>query len=616
MPDIVHITNLRGGLVTDPPSYLLQPNEFRVLKNLFIRGVERQASLRLRGSNRTLFTTSDDPNGLIRYRNATLSRLVYGLGSAILARDESNGNTTTIGTGSGLVGGENEFAQMLGYLFWVDGVAAAQMWSGSGSAGRVGILPVNRAVIENSGDYALLPGGNLDCYNKPPYRYVVTGVTAEGIESNPSPEGISAGSGWGGRDVELQDIPVFSDSRVVNKNLYRIGGLLTQYTLVATIPNATTLYADDLADLDVGTVYLSYANDPPAPRGEMIAVWKNRLVISQGYTLMASSIGQPWYFPTVITNPETDGRIFDVDPSYENPIVSLASAGSALIIGCAKSTHLLMGDTTDTFSLVKVADIGCVSKRCLKQCGSVAVWLAPDKMVYAFGPEGVSPIGLDIERTLREIPPDSLSSACACYFRQQYHLCVPQLSGVPLEDQNYHPPYYFVYDFRYGKWVDLSYRYMAATLLYSETGVSDTDEVLLTTHDPYFDVAGTELNGVVAMFGSAPQQLEFDAHFGDFQFGQPWEKRRLHALRIRGKFSGENGSVHVHVSQTTGGINLVTTTKTKTYPLVSGEGVIFSRDMDPSLVGSRISIQIKGNARTMEIDDVWGTLADSGMEGN
>lgn len=616
MAQVVRINNLRGGLVTDVASYLLEPNEFRVLNNLFISSVERQATLRLRTGNRTLFTTTPTSvNGLTRYRNATLARLVYGLGSAILARDESNGNTATIGVGSGLVGGSNEFAQMLGYLFWVDGKAAVQMWSGSGASGVVGITPVNRAVIRDSGDFALLPGGNLDCYNKPPYRYVVTGVTAEGIESNPSPEGVNTGQ-FGGRDVELQDVPVFSDPRVVTKNLYRIGGLLTVYTLVDSIDNADTLYTDSTADIDLGTIQLSYSNDQPMGGAEDIIVWKNRLVLSKGFTLLVSNIGQPWYFPEVITNPDTDGRIFDVDPSYENPIVALSNSGSALIILCAKSIHYLMGDTTDSFSLVKVADIGCVSRRCAVQCGQITMWLAPDKMVYGMTAEGVVPMGGDIEKTLKTIPSDTLSSACACHFRQQYHLCVPQTSGVPLSDTSYRQPFYFVYDFRYGKWVDLSRRYMAANLLYAETGVSDTDEVLMTTHYPYYDTSGTLLDGVVAAFGSIPTQLEFDAHFGDFTPDTPFMKRRIAGIRIRGKFSGENGSAIIHTEQVTGGLNLVTTTKTRAYPLVSGEGVIFSRDMDPSLIGTRISLQIKGYTTTMEIDDVWATLADAGQEAN
>lgn len=615
MADIVRITNLRGGLITDSPSYLLAPNEFRVLKNLFIRGVERQASLRLRSGNRLLFSTSGDVNGLTRYRNETLSRLVYGLGSAILSRNESNGDTTTIGVGSGLVGGENEFAQMLGYLFWVDGLAAAQMWSGSGASGLVGVTPPNAPIADDVSDYSLLPSGPLDSYNRPPYKWVMTYVTADGIESNPSPESISIEALLKSVDFDAGVIPVSSDPRVTTKNIYRIGGRLTVYTLVGSIPNATTTFLDDTGDLDVGTIQLSYSHDMPPGGAEDIIVWKNRLVLSKVYTLYVSNLGEPWYFPETITNPDTDGRIFDVDPSYENPIVALSNSGSALIILCAKSVHYLMGDTTDSFSLVKVGDIGCVSRRCAVQCGSITVWMAPDKMVYAMTADGIQPIGLDIEKTLRSIPSSSLSSACACYYRQQYHLCVPQLSGIPTVD-TYNPPYYFVYDFRYGKWVDLSTRYMAATLLYAETGVSDTDEILLATHDPYFDVGGNELSGVIAAFGSGVQRLEFDAHFGDFDDQSPMIKKRLAACRIRGKFSGENGSAIFHASQTNTGASPVTQTTSKAYPLVSGEGIIFSRDLDSSLIGQRVSLQIKGIASTIEIDDVWATIANTGTEGN
>lgn len=138
------------------------------------------------------------------------------------------------------------------------------------------------------------PVGNLNGVLQYAYTFY---NSVDGTESVPmfvTPE-IATVSGI----VEMTNIQVGTDPQVDKKRIYRIGGNITAFHLVAEIDNADTSFTDNVADLDLtGELLDSGTNYPPPDTGmSWLTEYNSMLFASDGDKLIFTPIGEPNYWP-------------------------------------------------------------------------------------------------------------------------------------------------------------------------------------------------------------------------------------------------------------------------------------------------------------------------------
>lgn len=611
--DKLLLNDFSGGLVTDNPPYAINPNEFREINGTYPRF---RGSLRLRPGMRSLLSISTHIYGFTRFFDDTATYIVYATSdmttsALVYAYNETSHTTTKIfpAPASSFDSFDNNIpvVQFAGRVFFPDGLGPLFSWDGTTLSTVGQAAPIDPAAV------AITAVGNLNTNNLLGVKYVYTYVDSNGVESNPSPDSpyVQGGTANFGVDLTISAVDPLLNPDIQTINIYRTGGLLSQFTQVGSTVNTggTITYNDQLGDAGVGVIVCSFSHDVPPTGIELMVVAKNRLVVSKGYTLYVSNLGIPDYFPSIITFPLTDGIQFRIDPDIKNPITSLTTVGSSVLIGRRRNIYLLQGNDFDSWSLTKVCDIGVIAPRSMVQCGNQSIWLAPDGMVYALGEDQVQPLALPVLNVLEGIDKTILPKACACYFRRQYHICIPNGASVG------HPIYY-LFDFTYNRWFDMSQQYTNVTQMYSETGQTDLDEILMSTDDAGFVLplpSGTSFHGLVAQFSydTTPpgffQNMNLDFYSGDMDFGKPSWIKEVKTIRIRGKCTPySNTNVTVTIYAVLDHKDGTTTTASKSYNLnaLATSGVLIDTDVTQSLAGHRISYEIAGIASVFEMDDL------------
>jgi hypothetical protein len=174
--------------------------------------------------------------------------------------------------------------------------------------------------------------------------------------------------------VNSTAIPISPDPQVTKRNIYRLGGSIGEWLLVATLnDNTTTTYTDTMADTAITGKTLVVFRDPPPPF-KYIVQYYNRIwgfnlpgAMSTGWF---SNFNEPWGF-----NSDT-GTI----PCGENTLgdygVALAPVGTNLLCLKDKSYWVIIGSTSATFQAVPGGNIGCVSAQSVSACYGMAGWLS------------------------------------------------------------------------------------------------------------------------------------------------------------------------------------------------------------------------------------------------
>lgn len=606
--DELILEDLSKGLVTSAPPYKLEDGEARDLTNLFI---SLRGSLTLRGKLRypagiSGFSSTIYITGFIRFRTGTTSYIVFGAaGGGLSGTFAFNEGTLTFTYLSPVI--LYDAICMDNRVIWISRGAGNVAWTWDGATvSTLGLAPPTSVMVAAVGAV-----GTLNNVDLPAYQWYVTFVNALGVESNPTQLSTPGGGAQSSNaldnvdndSVNLTSIPT-GPTGVVDRYIYRVGGLITRPTLVQTLgDNSTTSTNDNTADRFVGTVYLSNSHDTPPTGPEVLGKVKNRAIIAKGTTVYVSNLGEPDYYPAnpgSFNSPLTDGIIFEMDNDLTNPVVAISESGSAGIIHRRRNAWILQGEDIDSFTLTKLCDIGIISRRTAVMCGNLYVWQAPDGMVWGLGSNGPEPLGLQIEDDLKNVPMSDRQIACACYRDRCYHLCVPRNAGVL--------PFYRVYSFVYNEWVDLSRHYNGATQLYNELGESDVDELLFATKSGYEDYYGATSSGnrgIAAAFGpSGIANFGFTWWSGDFDMGQPTVLKKAVHLKVWGTWmpSGSQSAtatVRAVKERTDGG----ETISTASYPLTSGrEGSRLETDVRASLNGQRLSILVTGDGDEFQLD--------------
>jgi hypothetical protein len=172
--------------------------------------------------------------------------------------------------------------------------------------------------------------------------------------------------------ISLTNIPVSTDPQVTQVNIYRIGGSLGQWRLVATLANGTTTYTDTMADSALGHI-LTVFRDPP-PAFTAIANHQERIfgfgTPADPSIVYYSNYEEPWGF-----NSDT-GTMTAGENSLNDSAVGLASTGAVLSLMKTDSQYAVFGDTDSNFSVSRISDIGCTGLRSIWQGNGNCGWLS------------------------------------------------------------------------------------------------------------------------------------------------------------------------------------------------------------------------------------------------
>ena len=148
------------------------------------------------------------------------------------------------------------------------------------------------------------------------YQYVYTYYNAsDGTESAPNElsEELEADSG----SIEVTLPQTSSDKQVTTKRLYRIGGNITLFTLVAELDKDITVYVDKLKDTDLDGRQLESDNYYEAPAGlQYLSESYAMLFGAIGSSLRFTPIGKPNAWP-----PEFEIQ-FDADITGLGPVAN------------------------------------------------------------------------------------------------------------------------------------------------------------------------------------------------------------------------------------------------------------------------------------------------------
>jgi hypothetical protein len=320
-----------------------------------------------------------------------------------------------------------------------------------------------QATFVGSGPITLQSGRNY---------FVVFENSITGHLSSPSPVSTSTGAVFGGA-IPIVDIPVSADPQVDKKILLATadGGDQTTLFFVAEIPNATTTFQDNTAEVDLlsnntyasvdadGTEHGVFDNDPP-PNGSFPTKHRGRIYLLKGSTLFFSkAIADLTTSTGIIAGKYEEAwpADFTMDISEGAELGnSLLSDGTVIYIGTKRHVRRLLGSGPDDFQPIEIVhgEVGVNSQDIwqfiyLEGVPVGAMWMTPDQRVIRSDFNTYNNVGITIQNTLNTINTSALQSAWAAFVGigayNFYVLAIP--TGV-----NTIPNTLCVYDIARNRW--------------------------------------------------------------------------------------------------------------------------------------------------------------------
>lgn len=201
--------------------------------------------------------------------------------------------------------------------------------------------------------------------------YCYTYTTSEGVESRPS---------------EVYAFPILlaptyvevtasSDPQVTGINIYRLGGALTQYSLIAKLPNETQTFSDTLGDSEIDGAVLTSYNNLPAP--DMLRY------LTLYNTMLFGSIDDKLYYTDVASPFVWSGFNF-ID--CDDTITGIGGTPNGLLVFTKHSTYIVTGTSPDTFSKYLLSSgVGCVLHKSIQSLQNTLLWLSEDSICTSNG---------------------------------------------------------------------------------------------------------------------------------------------------------------------------------------------------------------------------------------
>ena len=213
--------------------------------------------------------------------------------------------------------------------------------------------------------------GNLDGT----YKYVYTYYnSASGVESKPNP--INAELTVSSESIDVGGFQVSSNAQVDIIRLYRLGGTLTDFTLVVEKPNNATDFNDNVADVDIAGNHIldSYT----------YGIAPNKLkYLVEAYAMLFGAVGDKLYY-SVIGKPDAWPEAYFID--FDLEITGIAPMQSGLLVFTKYKTYIITGTNPDSFSKQLIdGEQGCISHYTINFVANSLTWLSLDGVCVTTG---------------------------------------------------------------------------------------------------------------------------------------------------------------------------------------------------------------------------------------
>ncbi len=207
-------------------------------------------------------------------------------------------------------------------------------------------------------------------------NYVYTYYSsASMIESAPSPASDDLTVDI--NNVTVSGILPSSDPSVDAINIYRLGGTLTNYYLVAAVSKTTTSYVDTKSDLQV------LDNDTLLETENLVKPPTGLLNLTEFNSAIFGSIGSKLYFSNsgLVDNWNADNWI-----NFPEDISGLGATQNGLLVFARNKTWILTGTDLSNYSKYLLSgNQGCIAHNTIKYIENKLLWLSLDGICISNG---------------------------------------------------------------------------------------------------------------------------------------------------------------------------------------------------------------------------------------
>lgn len=233
-------------------------------------------------------------------------------------------------------------------------------------------------------------------------QYTITYVNElDGVESAPMPISSPALIAFGNKAL-ISNIPSPIDPQVTIKRLYRIGGNLTNFTLITELEIGIETHEDQVADVNATTLLDSFNNLPPPDDLKFLVEAYGIFFGASKDKLVFSDIGSP------DTWPAANFIDFDAD------ITSIFPINNGLLVFTRFKTFILFGTTSTTFTKLLLSDEqGNLSHKSSKLVQNIPIWISEDGLCSLVN-------GYPKVISIPKLGPVSFDIVSAEVFREQY----------------------------------------------------------------------------------------------------------------------------------------------------------------------------------------------------
>lgn len=282
-------------------------------------------------------------------------------------------------------------------IFGSNGVRVFRQYKGIWR--RVGVLDNPAAsIIDHSEDISASQELDISLHSKLQgiYQYVVTFYDkTRGRESGPTLPTVEFDLNESGQ-VNFVDLPISSDPTVTHKRIYRVGGELTTFSLVAELPNSQTIFEDTVPDLDIIDALTTQNYLPAAIGFNYVTTLNGMLFAAAGANLRYTPIGQPEAWP----------ELYFI--TFEATITSIAAVFTGILVCTATKTYIVTGSGPNSLAMFCISnDQGCIAHSSMQVLKGSALWVSQEGICSSSG-DVVSVISRDKLGVMNLNPRDSI----------------------------------------------------------------------------------------------------------------------------------------------------------------------------------------------------------------
>jgi len=207
------------------------------------------------------------------------------------------------------------------------------------------------------------------------YTYVLTYLNNnDGAESAPSDVSAEYDLSDGGY-AAISNIPVSADPQVTHKRLYRVGGLLGEFTQVTQLANGTTSFIDNIKDTAVQGHILDTTIAFPAPQGLKY--------LQEAYAMLFGAIDTYLRF-TPVGKPDQWPDSYYLQ--FDAPLTGIAPVANGILVFTKYRTYIVTGTGPTSLSQYLLSsDQGCIAYESVQLIATEAVWASTDGLCSSSG---------------------------------------------------------------------------------------------------------------------------------------------------------------------------------------------------------------------------------------